>query len=31
MKLTDNRRTKATIFGDIRTGDAFEYGGCDLA
>lgn len=27
MKLTDNRRKKATTFGDLRTGDAFEYGG----
>lgn len=27
MKLTDNRRKKATVFGELRTGDAFEYGG----
>lgn len=27
MKLTDNRKTKAAVFGDLRTGDAFEFGG----
>ena len=27
MKLTDNRRKKATTFGDLRTGDAFEHEG----
>lgn len=27
MKLTDNRRKKATTFGDLRTGDAFEFEG----
>lgn len=27
MKLTDNRRKRATTFGDLRTGDAFEYEG----
>ena len=27
MKLTDNRKTKAATFGDLSTGDAFEFGG----
>lgn len=27
MKLTDNRRKRATTFSDLRTGDAFEYEG----
>lgn len=27
MKLTDNRRKKATTFGDLCTGEAFEFGG----
>ena len=27
MKLTDNRRKKATTFSELRTGDAFEHEG----
>lgn len=27
MKLTDNRRKRATTFSDLRTGDAFEFEG----